>query len=253
MAVVAGLRVAPVKGLATVPVARIRLDEQGVAEDRRVFLLDAAGVVVHLRSHPHLVQAVPSLDLDAGRLTVGLPDGATAVSSLDEADEMVTAHLYGKDRAGRVLPGQAAEALSALAGEPVRVVVAEHTGVGWDEGPVSILGRASAAAVGGPERDRARYRMLVELEGTEPFEEDSWVGRNVTLGDARVRVTHQLERCVIITQSPQTGSKDWDGLHALARTRGSDLLCLGVIAEVVTPGDVLVGAPVDIFSPEPSS
>jgi uncharacterized protein YcbX len=190
------------------------------------------------------VQVVPDLDLGGGTLSVTLADGTRATSHLDTAHDEVIAHLYGKDRTGKVLPGAVAEALSEVAGEPVRVVVAGRTGVGWDEGPVSILGKASAAAVGGETRDRARYRMLIELDGTEAFEEDTWVGRRVEAGDAVVQVTHQLQRCVIITQSPATGEKDWEGLHALGELRGRDLLCLGVIAEVVQPGRVAVGAAV---------
>lgn len=245
MPVVATLRVAPVKGLATVLRDAVHLDEQGVAEDRRLFLLDAAGGVITLRSHPHLVGVTPDLDLAQGVVSVTLPDGTVASCELSAAGEQVCAHLYGKDRRGRVLTGEVAEVLSGVAGEPVRVVLADRTGVGWDEGPVSILGRASAEAIGGPQRDRARYRMLVEVDGVEPFEEDTWVGRELALGDARVTVTQRLVRCVIITQSPATGQKDWDGLHALAEHGRRDL-CLGVIADVVAPGEVRLGAGVQI-------
>lgn len=248
MAVVAALRVAPVKGLAAVTRAAVRIDAQGVPDDRRLFLLDDGGRVVTLRSHPHLVQVVPDLDLEAGALRVTLPDGAVATTSLDAAGAPVQAHLFGKDRHGRILDGDVAEALSTVAGERVRVVLGNITGVGWDEGPVSILGRASAAAVGGPGGDSRRYRMLVELGGTEPFEEDDWVGTDVALGDAVVRVTHELVRCVIITLSPDSGDTDWDGLHELARLRGRDHLCLGVIADVVVPGEVRVGAPAWVLS-----
>lgn len=246
MAVVAALRVAPVKGLATISRDSVHLDDLGVAEDRRVLLLAQDGSVITLRRHPHLVQITPDLNLERGTLAVTLPDGAVATTPLDDAGDHAQAELYGKQRPGRLLPGEVAEALSSAAGEAVRVLVAERTGVGWDEGPVSILGRASAAAVGGG-RDRARYRMLVELDGTDPYEEDTWVGKHVKLGEALVQVTHPLERCVIITQSPATGDKDWEGLHALAAERGPDRLCLGVIAGVVTPGVVRIGAPVRVL------
>lgn len=248
MAVVARLRVAPVKGLATVLRDQIHLDEEGVAEDRRLFLLDRDGAVVTMRSHPQLVQVVPDLDLDGALLGVTLPDGAVVSSPLRDAAQPVSARLFGKERNGRVLPGAVADALSHIAGEPLRLVLADATGVGWDEGPVSILGQASAAAVGGDDHDAARYRMLIEVEGTAAYEEDTWVGRQLDLGDARVRVTHPLERCVVITKSPTTGSPDWDGLRVLAEQRGRDRLCLGVIAEVVKPGRVEVGAPVRVQS-----
>ena len=237
--VVAALRVAPVKGLASVLRDTVHIDRHGVAEDRRAFLIDAQGAVVTLRQHPALITVTPELDLgDADVLRITLPNGNAASTPLGDVAEGVHAHLYGKDRRGRLLPGEVADALSDVAGEPLRVVVADVTGVGWDEGPVSLLGRASAQAVSGT-RDTARYRMLIEIDGTQPYEEDSWVGHQIDIGAARLRVTHLLGRCVIITQSPQTGEKDWEGLHALAALRGPDL-CLGVIAEVVAPGTVSV-------------
>ncbi len=247
MPTVSTLRVAPVKGLSTVTRDRIHVDAAGVAEDRRVFLLNDRGTVITLRSHPEFVRIAPDLDLESGILRITLPTGAVAASALGDAAEPVSAELYGKQRRGRVLPGEVAEALSSVAGERVRVVLADTTGVGWDEGPVSILGRASAEYVGGADHDRRRYRMLVEVDGTEPFEEDTWVGRDLELGNAVVRVSHPLVRCAIITQSPATGDKDWDGLHVLAEKRGPEL-CLGVIAEVVAPGDVEVGAPVRVLA-----
>lgn len=252
MAVVRTLRVAPVKGLGSVMRERITIDDQGVAADRRALLIDAAGAVVTLRSHPQLVRVTADVDLDARVLRVTLPDGSAAASDMNEAGDAMRAELYDKTRQGRVLGGAVAEALSEVAGEPIRVLLADQTGVGWDEGPVSILGSASAAAVGGADRDSARYRMLIEVAGTQPFEEDGWIDRDVQVGDAVVRVTHQLQRCVIITQSPATGQKDWEGLHALAEHRGRDLLCLGVIAEVVSPGTVTIGASVSpLDTPQP--
>lgn len=241
MAVVSTLRVAPVKGLATVSLPKIELDPAGSVEDRRLFLIDADGAVITLRSHPTLVRVLPDLDLAEGRLRITLPDDTTSETGLEDAAEPVTAQLFGKDRVGRVLPGDVAHHLSAYAGTSVRVVLADDIGTGWDEGPVSILGSASAAAVGGPDQDLARFRMLIELQGTEPFEEDSWVGSRLRIGTARIQVVQSLARCVVITQSPATGATDWDGLHALAQLRGRDNLCLGVIGDVATSGTVTVG------------
>lgn len=81
--------------------------------------------------------------------------------------------------------------------------------------------------------------MLVEVDGVAPYEEDSWIGRDVTIGEARLHVSAALARCVIITRSPLTGEHDWDGLTELAAIRGPQV-CLGVIAQVVAPGDVRV-------------
>ncbi|HET9859151.1 MAG TPA: MOSC N-terminal beta barrel domain-containing protein [Nocardioidaceae bacterium] len=246
---VTSLRIAPVKALAAVTRDRVRLERAGVPEDRRLFLLHADGTVATMRQFPELTRVVPDLDLDAGTLTVSLPDDSTARSDLSAADGSVQTTLFGKDRYGRLLPGPVADALSDYVRQPLRLVLADTTGVGWDEGPVSLVGRASADALGAPTElgrpTRGRYRMLVELDGTAAFEEDAWVGDRLRLGQAVVRVTHTLERCVVINYSPSTGARDWSGLRALADERGPDRLTLGVIAAVEQPGEIRVGDSVE--------
>ncbi|WP_182543735.1 MOSC domain-containing protein [Halosaccharopolyspora lacisalsi] len=249
MAAVEGLTVAPVKALATVPRQRVRLEEQGVAEDRRLFLAHADDSVATLRHHPELTRVVPDLDLPERKLRVTLPDGTTATSSLDSTGRRLESRIFGKDRSGHVLDGPVADALSHHVGRSLRVVLAEGGGIGWDEGPVSLLGTASVADVLPPEVPGVgRFRMLVELGDTEPYEEDTWVGRRVRLGGALVRVTHSLKRCVVMNHSPVSGARDRNVLRGLVARRGRDLMCLGVIAEVVRPGDVALGDPVEVTS-----
>ncbi|HLL07813.1 MAG TPA: MOSC N-terminal beta barrel domain-containing protein [Nocardioidaceae bacterium] len=254
MITVSRLQVSPVKGLALVPRHEVRLDTDGVAEDRRVFLLRANATVATIRRFPTLLGVTPDLDLDAGALTVTFPDGHTVTSDLAAVGQDASARLFGKDRHGRVLPGAVADALSDYVGEPLRVVLADRTGVGWDEGPVSLIGQASVAAVETPQvpdgSGSARYRMLIEVGGTEPYEEDSWVDRDVRLGEAQLTITQALERCVVITYSPRDGGKDWAGLQALA-DHGRGQLTLGVIASVGAPGMVRVGDPVEVGSRRP--
>ena len=247
MITVKTLRVAPVKGLGSLTRPEVYLETGGVAEDRRLFLLRADNSVVTLRRYPQLGRVVPDLDLSAGTLTVRLPDGTTGRSDVADAADPVRAHLFGKDRTGHVLPGAVAEALSDFLGEPVRVVWASGTGVGWDEGPVSLISRASTATVETPADDgvgAARYRMLVEVDGCEPYAEDAWIGQRWRLGGAEIAISHALDRCVVINASPVTGTVDWPGLKTLAAVRGPRQLTLGVIATVVRPGPVSLGDPV---------
>lgn len=250
MHTVTKLRVAPVKGLGVVRRERVLLETQGVAEDRRLFLLRTDGSVVTQRRYPELTRVLPDLDLARGTLSVTFPDGTAATSHVNETGEELRATLFGKDRSGRLVPGPVAEALSDHVAEPLRLVLADSTGVGWDEGPVSILGRASADAVEVPDGHGAsateRFRMLVEIAGTAPYAEDSWVGAQLRLGAAMVRVTQPLGRCVIINHSPDTGKKDWDGLRTLAALRGHERVTLGVIATVDRPGEVRVGDTVEV-------
>lgn len=244
MATVTAIRVAPVKALAACLREEVHLDRDGVAEDRRLLLLNADGTVVTQRRVPQLSRVVPFLDLDAGTLAVTFPDGSTVTSDL-RPGEVLRSRLFGKDREGRDVPGAVVDALSRYVGEPLRLVLAERIGVGWDEGPVSLISEASAAAVGTPgtggEPPAARYRMTLELGGCAPYEEDSWVGQDVRIGAAQLRITHPLERCVVINRAATTGVPDWPGLSRLVAVRGRDRMTLGVIARVEAPGSVRVG------------
>jgi hypothetical protein len=226
------------------------LGPDGVDEDRRLFLVRADGAVVTMRSQPRLARVVPTLDLAGAALTLRFPDGAEATSKLDTVGDPVSAVLFGKRRAGNVLAGEAADALSEYVGEPVRLVLADRTGVGWDEGPVSLIGRGSVRAVGTPAgggpHEGARFRMLVDVDGLAPYEEDSWVGRQARLGDAVLEITHPLGRCVVVNHSPQSGDRDWSGLKEIAAHRRG-ALTLGVIAEVRRNGTVRVGDPVEVL------
>jgi uncharacterized protein YcbX len=241
---VAGLAIAPVKGLALVAVDEVEIGPHGVDEDRRFFMLDPRGDVVTLRRHPQLAPVRPAWRAAERVLTLALPDGE-AVEAEVVLGEPAAARLYDKDRVGHEVRGPFSEALSAVAGERIRLVHADAAGTGWDEAPVSIVSRASLAEVareaGRPEVDARRFRMLVEADGPAAHEEDGWVGREVALGEARVRVVAPIERCVVITRDPDTGARDWDGLHVLARLRGPRDVRLGVGAEVTAPGRAAVG------------
>lgn len=248
---VVALTIAPVKALAGVRREQVLLERDGVAEDRRLFLLAADGSVVTQRRHPSLTAVVPHLDLARGSLSVTFPDGSVAGSPLRPTGRLLHASLFGKARSGRLVADAVSEALSDYVGEPLRLALAHAVGVGWDEGPVSLVSTSSVMAVGAPMGDAGsaagRFRMLVELEGAVAYEEDSWVGRDLRLGSATLRVSHRLGRCVVIDHSPVTGAKDWAGVRTIARTRGPQSVTLGVIAEVLRTGTVTVGDHVEVL------
>jgi uncharacterized protein YcbX len=92
--------------------------------------------------------------------------------------------------------------------------------------------------------DPGRFRMILELEGCSPHEEDGWAGHKLAVGDAVVlRVGEPVPRCVVTTQDPRTGLRDFPTLSVLKRYRGvsdGDLL-FGVYGDVDVAGLVRVG------------
>lgn len=129
-------------------------------------------------------------------------------------------------------------------------------GAAVDVHPVTISSAESLAAVAevaGADVDGRRFRMLIELEGGEPFEEEGWTGRTLRIGSARVRVGDSVGRCAVITQDPDTGGADLPLLKVLRderRARDSaarrprldrESITFGVYATVTRAGRVSVG------------
>jgi uncharacterized protein YcbX len=87
--------------------------------------------------------------------------------------------------------------------------------------------------------------MLIEVAGaTSPHQEDEWLGHEVRIGEVVVRVTKPDSRCVITTQDPDTGARDFPTLHVIHQYRGlrdGSNLDFGVYADVIRPGRVSLG------------
>jgi uncharacterized protein YcbX len=150
--------------------------------------------------------------------------------------------------------GPWAAALESIAGRPVRLIRCDRPGGTRRGNPASIISDGSlhelARHVGVDRVDGRRFRMLIDLDGAEPREEDSWIGRRIALGDAILRVTKPDARCAITTQDPDTGVRDLDTLRAIIGYRGlreGKHADLGVLADVVQPGRVRLGDEVSLL------
>jgi hypothetical protein len=93
--------------------------------------------------------------------------------------------------------------------------------------------------------------MLISVAGCEPHEEDEWIGRDVRVGEAVVRVLEEVDRCAVTSQDPETGVPDLDTLRTIGtyrgirRRRNKNRIDFGVFGEVARPGRVHVGDPVE--------
>jgi uncharacterized protein YcbX len=92
--------------------------------------------------------------------------------------------------------------------------------------------------------DGRRFRMLFEVDGVGPHEEDSWIGRQVQIGDAELAIQGDVGRCVVTARDPDTGVADLPTLATLAayRREGRDEpLPFGVKGTVHRAGRVRLG------------
>jgi uncharacterized protein YcbX len=252
MPVVAGFNITPVKSTALQQPDEIELRAEGTVGDRRFICARSTGERVTGISKASLMPIRSRWDAAADRLELAL--GAALVEATATGNgERIEVHLF--DRA--VQAHHVDDAFDAF----VREVAGDDTLSLWrvDEPEygggahrVSVFSRASVADVGGhtgdSDLDPRRFRMLIEVDGVEPFEEDAWQGKRVRFGEAIVRMGDPMPRCVMTTLDPDSGVQNAPVLKALAEYRkvGTDLL-LGVYGDVEQPGVIRIGDHVEVL------
>ena len=255
MPTVSWLSVAPVKGLALTRRDELALESFGAVENRRFHVLDERGRFVNglTKLERSLFAVAAEWEADADTLALAFPDGSV-VDGRVELGEPVSTWFYNRDEPGRIVQGPWAQALSQFAGRELRLARTDAPGRAVDrpDGSVSIVSDESvdelARHAGVDTADARRFRMLVGSHGGDPHQEDTWIGNHVRIGDAVVHVHEQVARCAITTKNPDTGESDLDTLRVIKAyrgTRGQKQLDFGVYGEVVTPGRVRVGDPIE--------
>lgn len=257
MLTVSRLSITPVRSFALQHPGSIVLGPNGVADDRRYSLHTEDGRIFDATKHGPLVQIRAELEHVNGRerLTMELPSGEVIADEV-RLDEPMQLEVYGRRFTARPVIGPWAEAVSAWVGKHLRLYRSERLPHESDRNDVSIVSTASVdelARQGNEGRpvDARRFRMLIEVAGAEtPHQEDEWLGREVAIGEAVVRVTKVDPRCVITTQDPDTGERDFPTLHVIRQYRGvyeGRKLPFGVYADVLRPGMVSVGDPISLL------
>jgi uncharacterized protein YcbX len=88
------------------------------------------------------------------------------------------------------------------------------------------------------EVDPARFRANIHLSTASPFVEDGWLGRQLHIGTAVVRVEMTSPRCVMVNMATADLPEQPGNLTAIGRINNA---CLGVIATVIMPGTISLG------------
>jgi uncharacterized protein YcbX len=256
MLTVSRLSTTPVRSLALQHPSSIELGPHGVEDDRRYSIHTQDGRLFDATKHGALVRIGAELEHTNGseRLTMRLPDGDTVAEQI-RLGPPTQIQVYGDTFTARRLEGPWADALSGWIGRPLHIYRSERLPNERDRSGVSIVSEASVHELArqgneGNPVDARRFRMLVEVAGAErPHEEDGWLGREIRIGEAIVRVTRPVARCVITTQDPDTGARDFPTLHVIRSYRGvreGKKLDFGVYGDVVQPGRVSLGDAIEV-------
>lgn len=232
----------PVKGTRHLPQPSVRLESGGPVGDRTYCLVDvAARRVLRTVQNPSLMSVVARLDGDG--LTVTLPSGESVTGAANATGETLTCDYWGRPTPLRLTSGGHAELFSAHLGRDVRLVAAPPGAVVFG-GPVTLVATASlddlASRVSHPV-EPARFRPTLVIGTDEPYEEETWLGREITAGGVRLRVGVPVPRCAVIDHEPTSGIKDASLLKTLATHRPLNRArepAFGVYAQVLTPGEI---------------
>jgi uncharacterized protein YcbX len=217
---VCGLWRYPVKSLRGEALDEIQLDARGVVGDRVWALRDDRGKLASGKNSRRF-RKVSGLMQHSARY-----EGEAPVVTLAEGDDLPA----GDDVARR------------LAGDGWRMAreadVPHH-----DAAAVHLVTSATlwalAEAAGHPvEVDRLRPNILVDAGAAKGFVEDAWLGRELLIGDARLRVPDRTERCVMPTHAQVGIEPRRRLLKAIGRANEA---CAGVYLEVLEPGPIRIG------------
>jgi uncharacterized protein len=97
----------------------------------------------------------------------------------------------------------------------------------------------------GAKRHRRRFRANVWFSGAPAWAEREWIGREIQLGGAVLRVVKATTRCPATEVNPETGERDADTLNELRSLYGH--VELGVHAEVINSGRFSIGDAMELI------
>ncbi|MCG7573918.1 MOSC domain-containing protein [Phaeobacter sp. CNT1-3] len=237
-ATVANLWRHPIKGIGAEPLSKVRLSRGGpVPLDRAYGVLTGDAVDTGEWQScryfargcfgPELMAVNARSDGDLITLTHPKLDDLTVNPDLDGAKVVEWIKpIYPTDRAA-----------------PHTLIKAPAGGMAdADFSAVSILSTTSLADLGqtlGADLDQRRFRGNLWVDGLEPWLELDLVGRELQIGDVRLKVIDRIQRCRATETNPETGERDQTTLKAIRDSQGHT--DFGIRAEVLNDGEIALG------------
>jgi uncharacterized protein YcbX len=238
---VASLHVYPVKSCRGIDVDSFLLTPTGPDWDRRWMIVTAAGRFITQRSHPLL--ATITAAFDGGVLRLSAAGGPPLELDVEHAGRSRPVVVWNDECLGVDAGEEAAEWLSSVLGEPLRLVRldparprfanADYAGpvpqpVSFADGyPVLMISRESLAELNRrlpAPIPMARFRPNVVIEGVAAHAEDAMT--RFRFGSVVLRGVKLCTRCSTTTTDQVTGARDPDQqpLRELGRYRHDRVL-----------------------------
>lgn len=223
----------------------VLLQAEGPVGDRVFALVDPeGGQVLKTVDHPSLLTC--QARWDDGVLSVEI-DGQQITAEPEMNGQCLDFNYWGRAASMEVVDGPWAREFSRLLGRSVglaRCVVAGGVVFGDTVTIATTSSLRRLALESGIAVDARRFRSTVTIDtgDSAAHVEDSWAGRELELGGARLLVKGGVPRCAVIDLEPDTGARGTSLLKTLAgyRLEASEI-SFGVYAQVIRPGTVSSG------------
>ncbi len=235
----------PVKGLNAEALARAALTPgEGLPHDRRFALAHGSTAfdpkAPEWQPKTHFLMLMRDEKLAQLRVTF---DEASGDLAIHRAGKRVV-HAKATEPLGRSLIEQffAAFMGAAARGAPKLLEAPGHMFSDVPEKCLSLINLASVTdleRVTGAPVDPSRFRANLYFEGAPAWAEFDWIGKEIAIGPARLRVTARIDRCAAINVNPETAARDMNAIKALQRGFGH--IDMGVYAEVLDGGEIATG------------
>ena len=223
----------------------VRLEPDGPVGDRVFAVVDLeAGRILRTIEQPSLLGC--EARWGNGVLSVEI-DGEWITAELQRSGHEVGLDYWGRTARMEVVEGPWASEFSRFLGRRVALARSVVAGTVVYGGPVTIATTGSLrrlADESGSDVDERRFRstLTIDTGDAAAHVEDAWIGRELEIGTARLRVSSGIPRCAVIDLDPDTGVAGTSLLKTLAgyRLRAGEIE-FGVYAEVIRPGIVSGG------------
>lgn len=256
----------PVKSMLGETLDRLLVDERGAEGDRRLALLDGETGHVASAKNPRLWRDLLTCTAhaDAQGVRISMPDGTDVAADDPGVDEMISrltgrrVRLVTRRPEGATLVRPDPEQLLELGldaevdGRILRIAAATPGESFTDEAPLHAITTATLDHIG---VEALRYRpnlVVTTPPDYPPYAENDWVGSELAIGEARLRVLTATSRCVVPTLKHGPLSRAPQALRTPAaenrlNTGGHGAQpCAGAYLAVVTKGVIRVGDQVTI-------
>ncbi|QMW03867.1 MOSC domain-containing protein [Spirosoma foliorum] len=237
------LYIYPIKSLSGISVSEVIVEEKGFRNDRRFMLVTPEGEFMTQRTYHQMALldvAIQQSDVSDEVLRVWHRHNPDNVLELpltggNSTETMLVNIWDSKDVLAQTVSDEADQWFSAVLGNACRLVFMPETTqravdpkyaldndmVSFADGyPYLLISQASLDCLNDrlPEpMSMLRFRPNVVVEGTTPYEEDSWA--EFRMGDLEFYGVKPCARCVLTTIDPETGEKGKEPLRTLTTYR----------------------------------